>query len=150
MSPVDSKFMKMNLIIVMLSGFSIVATLTIIALGSLLSKCRSSSSHDTILGDKSAVEKEEYGLLIMDNSQEGKCDCNTGIMAVSWTILEILVAGILVVVAIVIAVKGVIKTISTLKERKQTKLVEKQKREDETREQIRLEERDKLGAIESS
>ena len=94
MSPVDSKFMKMNLIIVMLSGFSIVATLTIIALGSLLSKCRSSSSHDTILGDKSAVEKEEYGLLIMDNSQEGKCDCNTGIMAVSWTILEILVAGI--------------------------------------------------------
>ena len=84
MGPVDSKFMKMNMIIVMLSGISIVATLTIIALGSLLSKCRSSFSHDTILGDKSAVEKEEYGLLIMDNSQEGECDCNTGIMAVSW------------------------------------------------------------------
>ena len=142
--------MKMNMIIAMLSGFSIVATLTIIALGSLLSKCRSSFSHDTILGDKSAVEKEEYGLLIMDNSQEGECDCNTGIMAVSWTILEILVAGILVVVAVVIAIKGVIKGISTLKERKQTKLEEKQKREDETREQIRLEERDKLEAIESS
>ena len=150
MSPVDSKFTKMKLLIVMLLGYSIVATLTIIGLGGLLSKCRSSSSHDTILGDKSAVEKEEYGLLIMDNSQEGKCDCNTGIMAVSWTILEILVAGILVVVAVVIAIKGVIKGISTLKERKQTKLVEKQKREDETREQIRLEERDKLGAIESS
>ena len=68
----------------------------------------------------------------------------------SWTILEILVAGILVVVAVVIAIKGVIKGISTLKERKQTKLVEKQRKEDETREQIRLEERDKLGAIESS
>ena len=142
--------MKMNMIIVMLSGFSIVTTLTIVILGSLLSKCRSNSSHDTIMGDKSAVEKEEYGLLIMDNSQEGKCDCNTGIMAVSWTILEILVAGILVVVAVVIAIKGVIKGISTLKERKQAKLVEKQRKEDETREQIRLEERDKLGAIESS
>ena len=142
--------MKMNMIIAMLSGFSIVATLTIIALGSLLSKCRSSFSHDSILGDKSAVEKEEYGLLIMDNSQEGKCNCNTGIMAVSWTILEILVAGILVVVAVVIAIKGVIKGISTLKERKQTKLVEKQRKEDETREQIQLEERDKLGAIEIS
>ena len=70
-------------------------------------------------------------------------------MAVSWSILEILVTGILVVVAIVIAVKGVIKTISTLKERKHTKLDEKRKREDETREPIRLEERDKLGAIES-
>ena len=142
--------MKMNMIIVMLSGFSIVTTLTIVILGSLLSKCRSNSSHDTIMGDKSAVEKEEYGLLIMDSSQEGECNCNTGIMAMSWTILEVLVTGILAAVAIMIAVKGVIKTISTLKERKQTKLVEKQKREDETREQIRLEERDKLEAIESS
>ena len=140
----------MNMIIVMLSGFSIVTTLTIVILGSLLSKCRSNSSHDTILGDKSAVEKEEYGLLIMDSSQEGECNCNTGIMSMSWTILEVLVTGILAAVAIMIAVKGVIKTISTLKERKQTKLVEKQKREDETREQIRLEERDKLEAIESS
>ena len=102
------------------------------------------------MGDKSAVEKEEYGLLIMDGSQEGECNCNTGFMAMSWTILEVLVTGILAAVAIMIVVKGVIKTISTLKERKQTKLVEKQKREDETREQIRLEERDKLGAIESS
>ena len=140
----------MNMIVVMLSGFSIVTTLTIVILGSLLSKCRSNSSHDTILGDKSAVEKEEYGLLIMDGSQEGECNCNTGIMAMSWTILEVLVTGILAAVAIMIAVKGVIKTISILKERKQTKLVEKQRKEDETREQIRLEERDKLEAIESS
>ena len=142
--------MKMNMIIVMLSGFSIVTTLTIVILGSLLSKCRSNSSHDTILGDKSAVEKEEYGLLIMDGSQEGECNCNTGIMAMSWTILEVLVTGILAAVAIMMAVKGVIRTISILKEKKQTKLVEKQKREDETREQIRLEERNKLETIESS
>ena len=142
--------MKMNMIIVMLSGFSIVTTLTIVILGSLLSKCRSNSSHDTILGDKSAVEKEEYGLLIMDGSQEGECNCNTGFMAMSWTILEVLVTGILAAVAIMMAVKGVIRTIGILKERKQTKLVEKQKREDKTREQIRLEERDRLGAIESS
>ena len=142
--------MKMNMIIVMLSGFSIVTTLTIVILGSLLSKCRSNSSHDTILGDKSAVEKEEYGLLIMDNSQEGECDCNPGIMAVSWTILEILVTGIMVVVAVVITIKGVIKGVSTLKERKQAKLIERQRKEDEAREQIRLEERGKLGAIENS
>ena len=142
--------MKMNMIIVMLSGFSIVTTLTIVILGSLLAKCRSNSSHDTILGDKSAVEKEEYGLLIMDGSQEGECNCNTGFMAMSWTILEVLVTGILAAVAIMMAVKGVIRTISILKERKQAKLVEKQRKEDETREQIRLEEKDKLGAIESS
>ena len=140
----------MNMIIVMLSGFSIVTTLTIVILGSLLSKCRSNSSHDTILGDKSAVEKEEYGLLIMDGSQEGECNCNTGFMAMSWTILEVLVTGILAAVAIMMAVKGVIRTISILKEKKQTKLVEKQKKEEETREQIRLEERNKLETIEIS
>ena len=37
-----------------------------------------------------------------------------------------------------------------LKERKQAKLVEKQRKEDEAREQIRLEEKNKLGAIENS
>ena len=140
----------MNMIIVMLSGFSIVTTLTIVILGSLLSKCRSNSSHDTIMGDKSAVEKEEYGLLIMDSSQEGECNSNTGIMAMSWTILEVLVTGILAAVAIVMAVKGVIRTISLLKEKKQKRLIEKQKQEDETREQIRLEERKKLETIETS
>ena len=140
---------KMKILIITLLGYSIGATVTIIALGSLLSKCRSSSSSDTILGDKSAVEKEEYGLFIMDNSQEGECDCSPGILSVSWTILEILVAGVLVVVAVVITVKGVIKGVSTLKERKQAKLVEKQRKEDEAREQIRLEERGKLGAIEN-
>ena len=137
------------MLIITLLGYSIGTTVTILALGSLLSKCRSSYSSDTILGDKSAVEKEEYGLLIMDNSQEGECDCNPGILSVSWTILEILVAGILVVVAVVITIKGVIKGVSTLKERKQAKLIERQRKEDEAREQIRLKERGKLGAIEN-
>ena len=139
--------MKMNMIIVMLSGFSIVTTLTIVILGSLLSKCKSNSSHDTIMGGKTEVEKEEYGLLIMDG---GECNCNTGFMAMSWTILEVLVTGILAAVAIMMAVKGVIRTISLLKEKKQKRLIEKQKQEDETREQIRLEERNKLETIETS
>ena len=142
--------MKMNMIIVMLSGFSIVTTLTIVILGSLLSKCKTNSSHDTVMGGKSEVEKEKYGLLIMDGSQEGECNCNTGFMAMSWTILEVLVTGILAAVAIMMAVKGVIRTISLLKEKKQKRLIEKQKQEDETREQIRLEERNKLKTIETS
>ena len=125
----------MNIITVVLSGISIITTLTIVILGSLLSKCRSNSSHDTIMGGKSEVEKEEYGLLIMDGSQEGECNCNTGFMAMSWTILEVLVTGILAAVAIMMAVKGVMRTISLLKEKKQKRLIEKQKQEDETREQ---------------
>ena len=139
--------MKMNMIIVMLSGFSIVTTLTIVILGSLLSKCKSNSSHDTIMGGKTEVEKEEYGLLIMDG---GECNCNTGFMAMSWTILEVLVTGILAIVAIMMTIKGIMKSISLLKEKKQKRLIEKQKQEEETREQIRLEERNKLETIETS
>merc|ERR1712236_17125 len=107
------RFIKMNTITVVLSGISIITTLTIVVLGSLLSKCRTNSSHDTIMGGKTEVEKEEYGLLIMDG---GECNCSTGFMAMSWTILEVIVTGILIAVAIMMAVKGVMKTIGILKE----------------------------------
>ena len=52
--------------------------------------------------------------MIMDG---GECNCNTGFMAMSWTVLEVLVAGILAVVAIMMAIKGVMRTISLLKEK---------------------------------
>ena len=131
----------------MLSGFSIVATLTIGILGCLRSKCKSNSSLDTVMGGKTEVEKEEYGLMIMDG---GECNCNTGFIAMSWTVLEVLVTGVLAAVAIMMAIKGVMRTISLLQEKKQKKLIEKQKQQEETREQIRLEERNKLEAIETS
>ena len=137
----------MNMIVVMLSGFSVVATLIIGILGCLLSRCKSKSSHDTVMGGKTELEKEEYGLMIMEG---GECNCNTGFIAMSWTVLEVLVTGVLAAVAIMMVIKGVMRTISILQEKKQRKLLEKQKQQEETREQIRLEERNKLGAIESS
>ena len=66
------------------------------------------------------------------------------------TVLEVLVTGVLAAVAIMMVIKGVMRTISLLQEKKQRKLIEKQKQQEETREQIRLEERNKLEAIESS
>ena len=80
----------------------------------------------------------------------GECNCNTGFIAMSWTVLEVLVTGVLAVVAIIMVIKGVMRTISILQERKQKKLLEKKKQQEETREQIRLEERNKHEAIESS
>ena len=137
----------MNIITVVLSEISIITTLTIVILGSLLSKCKSNSSHDTIMGGKTEVEKEEFGLMIMDGME---CNCNTGFMAMSWTVLEVLVTGVLAAVAIMMTIKGVMRTISLLKEKKQNRLIEKQKQEEEMREQIRLEERNKLETIETS
>ena len=74
----------MNIITVVLSGISIVTTLTTVILGSLLSKCNNNSSYDTVMGGKTEVEKDEYGLVIMD---EGECNCTTGFRTMSWTIL---------------------------------------------------------------
>ena len=85
---------------------------------------------------------EEYGLLVVDGGGE-TCNCNTGFIAMTWTILEVLVTGVLAVVVIIMVIKGVMRTVS-----QQKRLLEKQKQQEETREQIRLEERNKLDAIE--
>ena len=92
----------MNIITVVLSGISIVTTLTAVILGSLLSKCNNNSSYDNVMGGKTEVEKDEYGLVILD---EGECNCTTGLRTMSWTILEVVVIGVLIAVAIMMAVK---------------------------------------------
>ena len=68
----------------------------------------------------------------------------------SWTILEVVVIGVLIAVAIMMAVKGVVMTIGIFQEKKQKRLIEKQKQEEEIREQIRLEERNRFEAVETS
>ena len=137
----------MNIITVVLSGISIITTLTTVILGSLLSSCNNESSYDTVMGGKTEVEKDEYGLVILD---EGECNCTTGLKTMSWTILEVIVIGVLIVVAIMMSIKGVVMTIGLFKEKKQEKLIEKQKQEELTREQIRMEERNRIATIETT
>ena len=93
----------MNIITVVLSGISIMTTLTAIILGSMLSKCNTSYSYDDVKGSKTETEKEEYGLVILD---EGECNCGTGLGSMKWTILEIVVIGVLLVVTTMMVVKG--------------------------------------------
>ena len=118
-----------------------------VILGSLLSKCNNNSSYDTVMGGKTEVEKDEYGLVIMD---EGECNCTTGLRAMSWTILEVVVIGVLIAVAIMMAVKGVVMTIGFFQEKKQERLIERQKQEELTREQIRIEERNRIATMETT
>ena len=137
----------MNIITVVLSGISIVTTLTTVILGSLLLKCNNNSSYDTVMGGKTEVEKDEYGLVIMD---EGECNCTTGLRTMSWTILEVVVIGVLIAVAIMMAVKGVVMTIGFFQEKKQERLIERQKQEELTREQIRIEERNRIAMMKTT
>ena len=137
----------MNIITVVLSGISIVTTLTTVILGSLLSKCNNNSSYDNVMGGKTEVEKDEYGLVILD---EGECNCATGLRTMSWTILEVVVIGVLIAVATIMAVKVVVMTIGFFQEKKQERLIERQKQEELTREQIRMEERNRIATMETT
>ena len=137
----------MNIITVVLSGISIVTTLTAVILGSLLSKCNNNYSYDDVMGGKTEVEKDEYGLVILD---EGECNCATGLRTMSWTILEVVVIGVLIVVTTMMIVKAAVMTVGFFKEKKQERLIEKQKQEDLTREQIRMEERDRIATMETN
>ena len=137
----------MNIITVVLSGISIVTTLTAVILGSLLSKCNNNYSYDDVMGGKTEVEKDEYGLVILD---EGECNCATGLRTMSWTILEVVVIGVLIAVATIMAVKVVVMTIGFFQEKKQERLIERQKQEELTREQIRMEERNRIATMETT
>ena len=137
----------MNIITVVLSGVSIVTTVTAVILGSMLSRCNTSYSYDDVKGSKTETEKEEYGLLILD---EGECNCGTGLGSMKWTILEIMVIGVLLVVTILMIIKGVLMGVGFLKEKRQERLTEKQRKEDLTREKIRMEERDRIATMETN
>ena len=138
----------MSTLVVLLAGFSIIATIVIGILGCLLSRCRNKTSYDTVMGEKIEVDKEEYGLLVVDGGGEA-CDCNTGVAGMTWTILEMLVAGVLTIMVIIMITRGIMKTVTLLQERKEKRLLKKQEQLEETRQQIRQEERDKLEAIET-
>ena len=137
----------MNVITVVLSGISIVTTLTAVILGSMLSKCNTKYSYDKVMGGKNEIEKEEYGLVVLD---EGECNCGTGLRAMSWTILEVVVIGILIVTATMMTIKAVVMTVGFFQEKKQERLIEKQRQEEMTREQIRMEERNRIATMETN
>ena len=134
---------KMKVLAIGLLTYAIASTLTIILLGTLLTKCKSSISADKIEGDKTSVEKEEYGIFVLDNGQEGTCQCDEGIAAVGWTILEIIVTAVLGVMILIMLVKGVIMGAIAMKERRMRKIIEEEERQEQLRERIRMEERSK-------
>ena len=134
----------MNIVMIVLFGVSIVTTVTAVILGGMLSRCNTSYSYDDVKGSKTETEKEEYGLVILD---EGECNCGTGLGSMKWTILEITVIGVLLVVTILMVIKGTLMGFGFLKEKKQERLTEKQRQEDLTRERIRMEERDRFANV---
>ena len=88
------------------------------------------------------MDKSEYGLLLIDQSQEGNCDCeSTMIPSISWTVLEILATLALGIAGIVGMYKGMQSCTASWAARKQKVEAERLRKAEAVRERIREEER---------
>ena len=134
-------------VITFLVGYAAVSTLVLIVLGILLSHCNGGSTTEMIPGDQNSVDKQEFGFVVIDNAEEGQqCECEPGILQVGWTILEILTAAALAMAGIVFLSKGVAAIMDSFAKRRQIHSNKKQKKDEDLREKIRLEERQKISS----
>lgn len=129
---------------IILLAYSVFATLVYSILGILLSRCggKSEIGKNVINGKENVIDKTEIGFVVVDQSQEGDCSCESSfIPSISWTILEILVVITLGIVGMYGLYKGLQALSTTWTARKERVEAEKTRKADELREKIRNEER---------
>ena len=128
---------------IILLVYSLCATLVYAILGILLSHCgKSEIGENTNNEVETVMDKTEYGLLLIDQSQEGNCDCGSTLMPpISWTVLEILATLTLGIAGIVGLYKGMQACTASWATRKQRVEAEKLRKAEAMRERIRDEER---------
>ena len=128
---------------ILLSAYSALATLVYSVLGILLSHCGKKSVEKKVNnGRETIIDKTEIGLVIVDQSEEGLCNCDSGSFpSVTWTVLEILVSLALGLVGLFWLWKGIKYFVTSWTERKHKQEAEKSRIAEEMREKIRNEER---------
>ena len=128
---------------IVLLVYSVCATIVYVILGILLSHCgKSEIGENTNNGVETVMDKTEYGLLLIDQSQEGNCDCGSTLMPpISWTVLEILATLALGIAGIVGMYKGMQACTTSWATRKQKVEAERLRKAEAVRERIREEER---------
>ena len=93
-----------------LLAYGIITTLTTSILAILYSHCGSSETKEIVKGDSNSVTRTEIGLINIDNGEDNftdnltRCDC--GLFQLEWTILEIVVVGLLGLAVICGLIKG--------------------------------------------
>ena len=109
-----------------LIAYSSASTLVICVLSVVINQYGDHNSEETVAGDSNTVEKTEIGLFNFDNSEDdfmdGEMSCNCGLLTIQWTILEIIVAGMLGLAALYGLIKGITHFRNTLAERREKKL----------------------------
>ena len=110
-----------------LIAYSSASTLVICVLSVVVNHCGESDSEETVAGNSNTVDKTEIGLFNFDNSEDdfmdgGEMPCNCGLLTLQWTVLEIIVAGLLGLAALYGLIKGITHFRNTLMERSEKKL----------------------------
>ena len=110
-----------------LIAYSSASTLVICVLSVVINHYGEQNSEETVAGNSNTVDKTEIGLFNFDNSEDdfmdgGEMPCNCGLLTLQWTVLEIIVAGLLGLAALYGLIKGITHFRNTLMERSEKKL----------------------------
>jgi hypothetical protein len=110
-----------------LIAYSSASTLVICVLSVVINHYGEPNSEETVAGNSNTVDKTEIGLFNFDNSEDdfmdgGEMSCNCGLLTIQWTVLEIIVAGMLGLAALYGLIKGITHFRNTLAERSEKKL----------------------------
>jgi hypothetical protein len=125
--------------------YGVIMTGVTVILASLYAHCGSSVISETkeVKGNVNTVTKTEVGLITIDNSKDTFSDeaseCNCGILALNWTLLELMVLGLIGISLIGGLIKGTRHLMERFHKRRAKAQEETRKNDLEMRERIRSE-----------
>jgi hypothetical protein len=122
--------------------YGVITTVVTVILASLYAHCGTSETKE-VKGNVNTVTKTEVGLITIDNSKDNFSDemqeCNCGILALNWTLLEMMVLGLIGILLIGGSIKGIRHMLEIIHKRRAKAREEKRKTDLEMRERIRNE-----------
>jgi hypothetical protein len=123
--------------------YGLITTVVTVILASLYAHCGNSETVKDVRGNSNSVSKTEIGLINIDNGQDNFSDemkeCNCGLLQLNWTVLEILVVGLIGLLLIGGFIKGMMHLKKIIHKRNAKAREEKRKLDIEMRERIRNE-----------
>jgi hypothetical protein len=124
-----------------LLAYGIITSIATTILAILYSHCGSSETKEIVKGDVHSVTKTEYGLVNIDNGDENFTDnltnCECGLFQLEWTILEMIVMGLLGLATICGLIKGFLHLKNLVLKRKEKLQEKKRKKTQEMRQKIK-------------
>ena len=85
--------------ITFLVTYGLLNTLVTCILAALYAHCGNSETEKIVKGNSNSVSKTEIGIINFDNGQDNFSDtlenCNCGLLQLEWTVLEIIVVGLI-------------------------------------------------------